>query len=209
MSNSHILVKGLLALLEPRLNIRYVSSYDSARPPEHELENPPRHVVLLDSNLGLDVNIAWINYWRDCTPRATVVILELSNNRDHILSCIEAGATAYTLAGATIDDISKTIKLAANGEAVCSPEMTVQVFERLVNLKYMVDNNEKSINPLTPRETEVLTFVSRGHTNDEIAQRLVISTRTVKHHIHNILNKLDLKRRYQAANLAQEEGWIP
>ena len=135
-------------------------------------------------------------------------MLELDDEPDTILGCIEAGASGYVLQGAPAKEVAETIELVHQGRARCSPEMTAKMFARLASLKSKVAGNADGPMTLTPRELEVLSLVARGCSDKEIATELIIQVRTVKHHVHNILGKLDLHRRWEAARYASERGWL-
>lgn len=208
ISKSQILVAGLLALIQAKLDFWHVATYNNISILENVLPNPPNHVVLLDSSVGLEQAAQWTQFWRKQSPPALVVVMEIANDIERILSCIEAGASAYTLKGSTVDEICKTIQLAAQGCTSCSPQITAQLFQRLARLKNESEQGYTIVNPLTRRETQVLSLIADGYSNKEIARDLVITVRTAKHHVHNILNKLELKRRYHAARYAQQQGWL-
>lgn len=208
VSNSRLLSEGLVELLATRINIRLLAIYPSEPIARTQPVNPPGHVVLLDGNIGRAAAKDWTYFWRHCTPPANVVILELLDDIDLILGCIEAGASGYTLKGAAPAEVADTISLVAQGCAQCSPEITAHLFQRLANLKALVKPDYPTIMPLTSRELEVLKLVAQGNSNKEIAEKLCITLRTVKQHVHNILNKLDLKHRYEAVHLAMEQGWL-
>jgi DNA-binding NarL/FixJ family response regulator len=208
VSNSCLLREGLVALLATHIDISLVAAYEDEPAPLIAPPNPPGHVVLIDSGLGHAAALAWTRFWRLQTPPAYVVILELTEDKESILACIEAGASSYTLRGARPAEVADTIVLAAQGHAQCSPEVTAYLFQRLSRLHTLTAEEYSTLMPLTNREQEVLQLVARGWSNKDIAAHLCITLRTAKQHVHNILHKLELKHRYEAAQLARERGWI-
>jgi DNA-binding NarL/FixJ family response regulator len=206
VSNSHLLCEGLLSLLSPHLCLQLIATHLGAFLVSSPLPNPPGHVVLLDISVGRDAAIAWTRYWRGLIPPAYVLILELANDIDLILDCIEAGASGYTLKGASAVEVAEAIKDARCGKAHCSPEVTSQMYGRVAALRTTV--MQLSVSPLTARESEILRFVAGGYTNLEIAARLVIELRTVKQHVHHILGKLNSRTRAEAARFAADQGWL-
>lgn len=208
ISNSRLLSEGLVALLDRRMKLQLIATYPGEPITSDPTLNPRGHVVLLDSSIGRTAAQNWTRFWRQHTPPASVVILELLDDVELILACIEAGASGYTLQGATPEEVADTIWLVSQGGAQCSPHITAHLFSRLAHLKSRVDSDYYTTIPLTTRELEVLTLVAEGCSNKEIADKLCITLRTAKQHVHNILHKLDLKHRYEAAHMALEQGWL-
>jgi DNA-binding NarL/FixJ family response regulator len=208
VSNSCLLREGLVALLRSHIDIALVAAYTGESMLESEPPNPPGHMVLVDSGIGQAAALAWTRFWCCRTPPACVIILELTEDKESILACIEAGASSYTLRGAGPAEVVDTIVLVSQGRAQCSPEVTAYLFRRLSSLRSVAEAEYSALMPLTSREQEVLQLVARGCSNKDIAAQLCITLRTAKQHVHNILHKLELKHRYEAAQLARERGWI-
>ena len=206
VSNSHLLSEGLLSLLSPHLSLQLIGTYSGEFRINSPLPNPSGHVVLLDSSVGHTVAIAWTRHWRALIPPAFVLILELANDNKLILACIEAGASGYTLEGASALELAEAIKDARSGRAYCSPEVTAQLYARVASLG--ATDVQRSVSPLTTRETEILLHIASGYTNLEIAAQLVIELRTVKQHVHNILGKLNSRSRGEAVRFAAAQGWL-
>jgi DNA-binding NarL/FixJ family response regulator len=206
VSNSRLLSEGLFALLLPHLRLRLIGTYSSELHIRSPLPNPPRHIVLLDSSIGHVMAIAWTQRWRGLIPPALVLILELVNDNSLILACIEAGASGFTLQGASASAVAEAIKDVSCGVAHCSPEITAQLYARLASLTATI--TQLSVSPLTVRESEILQLVASGYTNMDIAAHLVIELRTVKQHIHNMLGKLNSRNRQEAVRFASERGWL-
>jgi len=208
VSNSCLLREGLVALLRTYIDLALIAAYDGELAHPYEPLNPPGHMVLVDSGIGQVAALAWTRFWCCRTPPAAVVIVELSEDKESILACIEAGASSYTLRGARPAEVADTLLLVSQGHAQCSPEMTAYLFQRLSTMRAQATADYRALMPLTSREQEVLQLVARGYSNKDIAEQLCITLRTAKQHVHNILHKLDLRHRYEAARLARERGWI-
>jgi DNA-binding NarL/FixJ family response regulator len=206
VSNSRLLSDGLLLLLAPHLNLRLIGTYSSEYRFSAQLPNPPDHVILLDSGVGDAAALAWTRYWHGLVPAAYILVLELTNNVELILACIQAGAGGYLLQGASTAEVVEAIEDAHGGVARCSPEIIAQLFARLAASNAPVPPAVPP--PLTAREVEVLRWIARGYTNLEIAAQLVIELRTVKQHVHHILSKTHLRTRWEVAQLAAEQGWL-
>lgn len=206
ISNSHLLHEALMLPLKAQPLMQIVNHYAGDVDIVSTIINPLSHLVLLDSGIGRDLTITRIQQWRSLQPSPYVVVLELKNDIDLILSCVEAGTHAYALQGASSTEIAQVIEQVYQGSFQCSPEITAQLFERLSQPKSLQRSGEKS--PLTRRELEVLHYVAKEYSDREIATQLVIEIRTVKHHVHNILQKLNVKHRWDAAQLALKNCWL-
>jgi DNA-binding NarL/FixJ family response regulator len=214
VSNSTLLSEGLFALLATRLPLEVVARYPATLPGpltdenSQALPNPPGHVVLIDGSVGRHGAQVWTHYWCTRTPPAHVVVLEMSHDVELIVDCIAAGVGGYILQGDSIDDVVRVIGEVQQGRAQCSPEVTGRLCARLMSAHQKLDELSTNVSPLTPRELEVLQYIDRNLSNQEIAAILVIEVRTVKHHVHNILEKLGLTNRQAAARLANQHGWL-
>jgi NarL family two-component system response regulator LiaR len=139
------------------------------------------------------------------SPRSQVIVVTSYHEDEHIFPAIRAGALSYVLKDIDPDDLADAIRRANAGEAVINP----RVAARLV--KELHGQREAAANPfseLTEREMDVLRQIAAGKSNREIAAELVISEKTVKSHITNILAKLHLADRTQAAVFAWQEGIV-
>ena len=136
------------------------------------------------------------------TPSTRVLALGLTEEKQHVLRYVEAGATGYVLKDDSLEGLIETIRAAQDGKAIVSPKIAAAIMERLTALARLFSDVEHSLGEtteLTSRELEVLQLVGEGQTNQQIAEKLVIEVGTVKNHIHNILEKLHVSSRGEAA----------
>ena len=136
------------------------------------------------------------------TPSTKVLALGLTEEKQHVLRYVEAGATGYVLKEASLESLIETIRAAREGKVFVSPKIAAAIMERLSNLARLfsdVENNITDTTELTSRELEVLKLIGAGQTNQQIAEHLVIEVGTVKNHVHNILDKLHVSSRGEAA----------
>lgn len=140
----------------------------------------------------------------DQAPATKVLALGLSeDDRTNTLRFVEAGAVGYILKDSSLNEFLAAIRLAQKGEAQVSTKMAGAMMERLSHLARMFATVEHHVDGdvrLTSRELEVLQCISQGLTNQEIAARLVVEVGTVKNHVHNILEKLNVSSRDEAAS---------
>lgn len=142
---------------------------------------------------------------RRTSPRSQVVVLTSYHDDVHIFPAIKAGALSYLLKDVGPEDLADAIRAAARGEAVLHPHVATRVMQELRGTRRQVPN---PFAELTDRELEVLRLVAEGLSNAKIAERLVLSEKTVKGYVSNILSKLYLADRTQAAVFAWREGMM-
>jgi DNA-binding NarL/FixJ family response regulator len=143
-------------------------------------------------------------------PDATIVMLTVRDEDEKLFEAIKSGAQGYLLKTIRSRDLLQLLQAAARGDAALTPQLggrMLEEFRRLSRTQPLLA--EEEIPALTPREQDVLALVARGATDKEIADELVISIHTVKSHMRNILAKLHLCHRYEAAQYAQRMGIIP
>jgi two-component system, NarL family, response regulator LiaR len=141
---------------------------------------------------------------RQVSPRTQVVVLTSFHEDSHIFPAIKAGALSYLLKNVEPEDLANAVRAAAKGEAILNP----QVAARLVAEMRGTRPGANVYTELSEREMEVLLLIADGLSNADIAARLFLSEKTVKSHVSNILNKLHLVDRTQAAVLAWREGIV-
>ena len=130
-----------------------------------------------------------------------VLVLGLSERREDILQYIEAGANGYVLKNDSVDDLLSAIRSTHTGKAQVSPEIAAALMNRVSELAQKISGlNPDLLNTeqLTPREIEILELLGQNMTNQQISKQLMIQIGTVKNHVHNILNKLNVSSRQEA-----------
>lgn len=136
-------------------------------------------------------------------PEAKILIVTSFIDDEKVYPAIEAGASGYLLKTSTAHEIANAIRKTYNGERVLEPEVTTKMMEQLSNRNRHVLHEE-----LTNREQEILLLITQGMSNQEIADELFITLKTVKTHVSNILAKLEVEDRTQAAIYAFKHGLI-
>ncbi len=175
------------------------------------LEATPADLVLLDVSPAPPGVEDSVREFTDRSPELEIklIALGLEENEKQVLRFIEAGACAYVLKEASVNELAQIIGRVMRGEAVCSPQIASSMFSRLADLARLERRQEQveSLN-LTPRELEILQLVADGYSNKEIASELFLSFHTVKNHVHNILEKLKVQHRSQAVEYAARRRWL-
>jgi DNA-binding NarL/FixJ family response regulator len=130
---------------------------------------------------------------------AKIVAFAVAEVDEVVLACAEAGVASYVPRDASIEDLVASVHRAARGEMLCSPRIAATLFRRVAALAAEVQPAAAAAVLLTRREREIVELIDGGLSNKEIAQRLSIEVATVKNHVHNLLEKLHVHRRGQAA----------
>jgi two-component system, NarL family, nitrate/nitrite response regulator NarL len=152
-------------------------------------------VVLLDmATAGSYRTVAQL---RRLAPGARVVALGVANLEGEVMACAEAGVAGYVPREGTLDMLVEAIQSAVRGELSCSPQLAGSMLRRIAALS--ADRQAGAGKVLTPREMEILSLIDDGCSNKDIAKRLGIELATVKNHVHNLLEKLHVHRRAEAA----------
>ena len=187
-------LRGFFDLLD---DIEVVGEAEDGRRAVALVDEVVPDVVLMDIVMPVMDGIAAISEIKARHPDVEIVALTSFIEEDRVTAALEAGATGYLLKDAEPDDVAIAIRRAQAGEVHLDPQVARLLARR-------VRNPRPDHEPLTEREREVLRLVARGHSNKEIAALLDITERTARTHVSNILGKLDLASRTQAALWAIE-----
>jgi DNA-binding NarL/FixJ family response regulator len=198
---------GLVRLLAERDDITVVGDAADGERALRLVERVAPDVVVMDLNLPGLSGIEAIRRLAAVAPQSRVIVLTISVADSDVVEAIVAGACGYLLKDATIDEIVSGVRAAAIGDSLLSPRIATGLLERLRDLAANGDGAEHH-GELTERELEVLRLVAQGMDNVEIAETLVISPQTAKNHVSNILAKLQLENRIQAAVHAVRRGLV-
>jgi two-component system, NarL family, nitrate/nitrite response regulator NarL len=153
-------------------------------------------IVLVDAQLAIASRA--VRLVAQAAPQARVVALAIDEDEEAVLSCLEVGVSAYVGSDAALDELVETIERAATGELLCSPRIAAALGRRISNLAAEREPSLDSAH-LTARELEVVHLIGQNLSNRQIAARLCIEVATVKNHVHNILGKLQISGRREAA----------
>ena len=162
-------------------------------------------VVLMDLIMPTMDGVEATRRVKQVSPRSQIVVLTSYHEDEHIFPALKAGALSYILKDISAEELASAVRKAAAGEAVLHPRVAARV------IKELQGKREDNLNPFTElsqRELEVLKLIADGMSNAEMAAKLVLSEKTIKGHVSNILNKLHLADRTQAAVYAWREGVV-
>jgi two-component system, NarL family, nitrate/nitrite response regulator NarL len=165
-------------------------------------------VVLLDLNMpGISGLEALQLILQDC-PHTAVIMLTVSEDAEDLSTALRSGARGYLIKNIETDYLLRAIRRAAAGEAVVAESMTAKLVAQLQKATTQRLDPISEMDRLTPREKEILVCLARGESNKSIARTLCVAESTVKIHVQNVLKKLNLTSRVQAAVFAVEHGMV-
>jgi DNA-binding NarL/FixJ family response regulator len=206
---------GLRLALELQDDILVLGQCSDGEEALHVAENSQPDVVLLDINLPSMNGLQVTKLLKSEHSSVAVIVLTAYHDEEQVLHAMRAGASAYCPKDITPEELVEIIRTVAEGYYIVGHErMDSDTLQNWISLHveavtgpYLLDASEHFM-PLSPREMEILQFVTHGLSNKEIASRLRISQQTVKNHMTSILKKLNVQDRTQAAVTAIRRGWV-
>lgn len=196
---------GLRTLLEEQ-DVDIVGEAANGDEAVRLVEEQAPDVVLMDLEMPGKRGIEATREIVAAAPLTRVVVLTISDQDADVMDAVIAGACGYLLKDASIQDLLRGITAASRGESLISPSIAAKVLQRLRATSPDVEAAETLMTQLSDRELQVLKLIANGKDNAQIAGELFISAKTVKNHISNILLKLSIENRIQAAVYAVRSG---
>ena len=204
--DDHEMVRhGASGYLKAQPDISVVAEAESGEEAVRLAQEHVPDVVLMDLVMpGMD-GVEATRQVKDISPRTQIIVLTSYHQDEHIFPALQAGAISYLLKDVKARELVEAIHCAARGEATLHPRVAARVIKEF---RGGAPDGDNPFTALTEREMEVLKLIAKGHTNSKIAEQLVISLGTVKGHVSNILGKLHLADRTQAAVYAWQQGVV-
>lgn len=199
----HIVRKGLVFFLQTQPDLEIVGEASNGEEAVKLAISLEPHIVLMDLSMPVLDGIEATKELKKQAPHIQVMILTSFSDQDHVIPALEAGASGYQLKESDPDELVAAIRKLMNGENQLHPKVTTHLLTRLTK------SSEKKVNfidYLTKREKDVLKEITKGKSNKEIGASLHITEKTVKTHVSNILSKLGVQDRTQAALYAVQHG---
>jgi DNA-binding NarL/FixJ family response regulator len=206
IEDNRLLREGLTSMLKKQKDITVVGTIGNGENIMKVMHKYKPEIMLLDLGLRNRSSLNLMKVIKKSFPDTKVIMMDLIPMQSDVFEFVQAGASGFILKDATINDFLNTIRSVAKGRQILPPNLTGSLFSQIV--EHAVNETNPSILRdsvvMTKRERQVIELISDGNTNKEIAQKLHISTYTVKSHVHNILEKLTLRTRVQIAKYSHE-----
>ena len=204
IADDHTLFReGLVALLDSFPEIEVLATVEDGLQAVESAAKLQPDVILMDLQMPKVNGIEATRQIIQTSPHIGVIVVTMFEDDDSVFAAMRAGARGYILKGADQNDMIRAIQAVARGEALFGPSIAT----RLMNyFTPTVQSPPQAFPELTDREREILELIAQGLNNAEISARLSISMKTVRNHVSNIFNKLQVTDRVQAAIQAREAG---
>jgi len=202
VDDESVVREGVVAILSYQSDFEVVAEAENGLQALELARKTKPDVILLDMVMPKQDGLATIPKLKEILPEARILVLTSFAEADRVYQTIKAGALGYLLKDATRVQLLQAIRDVAKGQASIHPTVALKVIHEIDHPSELMYTSE----PLTPRELDTLRLIARGHSNQEIATALTVHERTVAKYVSNILDKLHLANRTQAALYAVREG---
>ena len=196
--------RGLIMLLSGDTDIEVVGeASDGITATELAVKTAP-DVILLDVRMPRRTGVEACRGIKEAVPSAKIIMLTVSDEEADLYESVKNGASGYLLKDSSIEEVAQAIRVVNEGQSLISPSMAVKLIDEFKQMAKPEREQGPALR-LTERELEVLRLVAKGLNNREVAKELFISENTVKNHVRNILEKLQLHSRMEAVMYAMRE----
>jgi len=191
-------------MIEEQKDLKVLAAFGDCTKALQSIRKFQPGIVILDLGLRNQNSLQLVKILKKDFQKIKVIVMDLVPLQEDVLVFVQAGVSGFILKDATVNDFLHTIRSVAGGAKVLPPRLTESLFSQIVDKAVRELGTSKIIGSvkMTRRERQVIDLVADGLTNKEIAQKLHLSTYTIKSHIHNILEKLALHTRVQIAKYA-------
>lgn len=201
IEDNRLLRDGIFSILKLQKDIVIIATSGDSKNTLMKIKQLKPNVVLLDLGLRSQNSLHVVEIVRKDFLEAKIIVMDLAPVQADILQYVKAGANGFILKDTSLRDFLNTIRSVAEGSTVLPPLLVDSLFSQIID--YAVKEGKSKLKEsvkMTKREREVIVLLGEGRSNKEIAQKIHISTYTVKSHIHNIMEKLALHTRLEIAN---------
>jgi DNA-binding NarL/FixJ family response regulator len=204
IEDNRLLRDGIAAMLKKQQDMQVTATVGDGENILQIIGKHNPHIVLLDLGLRNQNSLQIVKLTKQHYPETKIIVMDLIPLQADVFEFIKAGVSGFILKDANVAEFYKTIRSVYQGAQVLPPHLTGSLFSQIVEHAMSGSNPSAILDSvrMTKREQQVIKLISDGLTNKEIAQKLHLSTYTVKSHVHNILEKLALNTRVQIARYA-------
>jgi DNA-binding NarL/FixJ family response regulator len=206
VDDHEVVREGLKKLLEVYPEIEVVATVENGKECLEQLDQVSPDVVLMDISMPGLSGIETTRLACEKKPGLKVIMLTIYNDDQHVLKAVEAGASGYVIKNVRKEDLLKIIKSVSDGKSFLDPDVTAPILQMIREPR----TNPKDLKSqrFSGRELEILLVLTKGYSNQKIAEKLFLSEHTVKTHLKNIFRKLSVSSRSEAITKAIQIGII-
>ena len=201
IEDNRLLRNGILSIVKSQKDILAIAASGDGKSILFKIKQLKPDVVLLDLGLRSQNSLHVVEIVKRDFPKAKIIVMDLAPVQADILQYVKAGANGFILKDTSLKDFLHTLRSVAEGGTVLPPVLADSLFTQII--EYAMKSDKLKVEDavkMTKRESEVIMLLGEGKSNKEIAQKIHVSTYTVKSHIHNIMEKLALHTRLEIAN---------
>jgi DNA-binding NarL/FixJ family response regulator len=204
IEDNRLLREGISAMIKEQPDMKVLAAIGTSENILEKINTLKPNITLLDLGLRNQNSLQVVKSVKKKFSNTKIIVMDLVPVHEEVLEFVQAGVSGFILKDATVDDFLKTIRNVAEGKKVLPSNLTDSLFSQIVEYAVRGPKSSSLIKSvrMTKREKQVIELIADGLTNKEIAQKLHLSTYTVKSHVHNILEKLALHTRVQIAKYA-------
>ena len=206
LTDDHAIVRqGIRAFLELQPDLMVLGEADSGENAVRMAAELAPDIVLMDLLMPGIGGVEATRQVKQASPHSQVIVLTSYHEDEYIFPALRAGALSYVLKDVGPEELADIVRKAARGESILHPRVAARVVQELRGTR---NDTPNIFTELSERELDVLRLIADGRSNAEIANKLIISEKTVKGHVSNILSKLHMVDRTQAAVFAWQQGFV-
>ncbi len=208
VDDHHLFRKGVIGILGGDPQFEVVGEAENGRDAVSLVQKLQPDVLIMDLSMPIMGGMEATKRIREIDSRIRILILTVNEDERSLFEAVKCGAQGYVIKTVDPDELLHAVKSVALGEAVVPSNLALRILSEMSRPKSVASTSEDRAEPLTAREIEVLRELGTGASNRDIAKRLYISENTVRNHVRNILDKLHVSNRVEAATYAVREGLV-
>jgi DNA-binding NarL/FixJ family response regulator len=206
LAQNRLLREALTRILSKKSHISVVGSCALSSTSLNEVLAANPDVLIMDSFTTNPMHLQFVREIQHQMASVKLVMIGMDPNGEHFLQAIREGALGYVLKDAAADEVVGAVRLVANGDAVCPPQLCALLFRFVATQNQLPNFRVRSTLGLTNREQQLVGLISQGLTNKEIASQLQLAEQTVRNHVHRMLRKVGVSHRLAVVEMCRVQG---